>query len=348
MAILSAVAVWLLLPTGAAFTFSTPLHRGTLLHVATDPSVENLLEKAARLRQEIAELEGKTLEQVQQEAKDKRELEEEALRKSKEVTGNKTFDKGRMLSIPETTDQMISQAARAIEMAFKDGITRQTVRFALLEEGASFTSLPQWPGGAQQMYRESAKPLTVELLKNINTSNQPSVVQPKVKDQDVWDFDGSALLTAEAHDGPAHDVQALVFPNTDVKYVKDIEKIDQAIGDRLFVLINPFWRNLESWGINLLSPGAKKMAKQVIFDKGYPETYVFLRFSVRGELCAAIKCYPYDWQIFAYLEDETGWERAIRLGSSETEPTSDLVTKLLNERPEFKLTKVLRQLRRDR
>lgn len=132
-----------------------------------------------------------------------------------------------------------------------------------------------------------------------------------------------------------------------MKYVRDIADIDDKIGDRLFMLVNPFWRNIESWGVNLLAPGAKKKAQEEIFDKGFDETYVFLRFSVRGEFCAAIKCYPYDWQLFSFLEEEgTGWERPIRLGSSETEPTSNLFTELLNEREEFKQTKIMRQLQR--
>ena len=40
----------------------------------------------------------------------------------------------------------------------------------------------------------------------------------------------------------------------------------------------------------------------MIFDRGFDETYVCMRFSVRGEDCVAIKAYPYDWQIFAYKE----------------------------------------------
>ena len=44
----------------------------------------------------------------------------------------------------------------------------------------------------------------------------------------------------------------------------------------------------------------------MIFDRGFDETYVCMRFSVRGEDCVAIKAYPYDWQIFAYKEAPHG------------------------------------------
>ncbi len=44
-------------------------------------------------------------------------------------------------------------------------------------------------------------------------------LRPSIKTQDIWDFDGSALITAEAAQGPSGDVKALVFPNTDMKYL---------------------------------------------------------------------------------------------------------------------------------
>jgi hypothetical protein len=163
------------------------------------------------------------------------------------------------------------------------------------------------------------------------------------------------LISAEAAAGPSGDVQALVFPNTDVKYLKDISQISENLGkDRLFVLMNPFWRNVESWGFNILAPNAKKLAQENVFDcegGGFQETYVLSRFSARGEDCVALKAYPYDWQLFVYLEEESYGgivQTAIRLGSSENMPTSAMFTELLNEREEFKLNKTMRQMNRMR
>merc|ERR1711862_328993 len=260
----------------------------------------------------------------------------------------------------------MGQAALAIERAFQDGITRQTVRLALIKENGSISDEEEeWPGGAKQMYREAGQPLTEALLNevraiatNLQTEEEKDKAKgghlpPKVKAQDVWDFDGSALLTAQAQSGPSGDVQALVFPNTDVKYLKDIREINKAMGkDRLFLLINPFWRNnVESWGFNILAPQGKKLAQEILFDNpngGYQETYVLNRFSVRGENCVALKAYPYEWQLFAYIEDYSYGAPVltpIRLGSCVEKPTSALVTKLLNERKEFKLNKTMRQLK---
>jgi Domain of unknown function (DUF1995) len=307
--------------------------------------VEKLRQKVASIRAEIAQLEGKTVEEVTKEAMEK----ERNKSAPKDINNQGTesassFDRGRMIDVPQDIDSMIFQAARAVEMAYRDGIKRQTVRLALVPEGTSFRELNEWPGGAQQMYREAAKPLTTSLLREIRLS--PQQMPPNIIAQDIWDFDGSALLTAEGRESATTDVQALVFPNTDVKYIQDIAAIDESAGDRLFLLINPFWRNIESWGFNLLAPGAKGKAQTTIFDKGYDETYVYLRFSVRGEDCAAIKFYPYDWQIFAYGETDSGWERPIRLGSSKDEPKSEQITELLNQRSEFRLSKTMRRLSR--
>lgn len=71
-------------------------------------------------------------------------------------------------------------------------------------------------------------------------------------------------------------------------------------------------------------------------------------FSVRGEKCAAIKAYPYDWQLFAFKEDAFNPnmpDSVIRLGMCKDDPTSALVTDLLNAHPEFQQTKTMRQMK---
>jgi hypothetical protein len=341
---------------------------------STDDVAQGLRDKAAKIRAEIAAMEGKTVQEVETEAKEKKEsetLRRDALFSKTTATTTTTsttgetktrksgVDQGRYLEVPNTADDMTRQAARAVERAFKDGKTRQTVRFNLISEEQSAVDENEWPGGTQQIYRESAKPLTTELLREIraptkmgddqynNTEQQLRRLPPTLRAQDIWDFDGSALHTAEAAEGPSADIQAMVLPNTDVKYIRDIEKISEAMKNRLFLLVNPFWRNVDSWSFNLLAPGAKQKAQSVIFDQGYDDTYHLLVFSVRGEKCVGLKAYPYDWQLFAYLEDDYyNTESVIRLGSCEGEPTSQLVTGLLNERPEFKETKTMRQMKK--
>lgn len=327
---------------------------------------KKLLEKAAEIRKQLAELEGKTIEQVEQEAKDKKELKDKASLEliTKTTTTKETNDKevdtdGRFLYVPENSEDQIRQAAAAIERAFRDGKKRQTVRLTLVKDGESIASeaVEEWPGGAKQMYRESGRPLSEDLLKQIRL--RPSGVEkddmlsiysmpPKTDAQDIYDFDGSAIITTTSENPKTPVVKAMVFPNTDVKYLDELKVISNSDDTDLSLLINPFWRNVESWGFNILAPRAKQKAQEVVYDAGYgEETYVVSRFSARGERVVALKVYPYDWQLFAYLEEEN-WgipiETAVRLGSSKEEPTSAMFTELLNARPEFKMSRNMRNI----
>lgn len=349
-----------------------PIRIATNVFSATEPSandeVERLRQQAAKIRQQLAELEGKSVSQVEDEAEQEKNMRLKRLAEMSAKSSSKPKSKrttNTMLYVPETIEEQTRQAAFAIERAFQDNITRQTVRLALVQEGKPITPAEEengWPGGAKQMYREAGRPLTEALLseirapakalqteeeKNSGKENYP----PEIVAQDIWDFDGTGIVSSQAAAGPSGDVQAMVFPNTDVKYLKDIAKVHKSFGkERLILLVNPFWRNVESWGFNILAPNAKKKAQETVFDcegGGFQETYVLSRFSARGEDCVALKAYPYDWELFAYIEDYSYGgpiQTAVRLGSSKEEPTSAMFTELLNEREEFKMNKTMRQL----
>lgn len=337
---------------------------------SSSDEVDRLRQQAAKIRQELALLEGKTLAEVEREAEEDKAKRMSGLKNSSKPTNTENQRRNSLVYVPETIQDQTIQAANAIERAFKDGITRQTIRLALVRTSKSDMITPEedlWPGGAKEMFRESARPLTELLLNEIRVISskgmqetsppfEPSVQiskhsPPKIVTQDIYDFDGSALMTAEAAAGSADDVQALIFPNTDNKYLKDISSIHESFGlDRLFLLVNPFWRNEDSWSFNILAPNAKKRAQETIFNApggGFQETYVLSRFSARGEDCVALKAYPNDWELSAYLEDYTYGRPSlttIRLGSSKEEPTSAMFAKLLNERAEFRMNKTMRQL----
>lgn len=328
------------------------LLRPKALHMSSDDEVQALLEKAKKLREEAAAMAGKTLDEVEEESRREKQMIEDRQREL-ESTRNKsqgdTKASSRIIPVPDDSRAMIQQAASAIERAYKDGIVRQTVRFALLTEDEEMSGeLNEWPGGAKQMFREAGGPLTEALLREVQVGPSSQNLPPVVTTKDVWDFDGSAVCKATTDDTEG-DVTALIFPNTDSKYLKDIESISNQVGsERLFLLINPFWRNIESFGFNILQPNGKKRAQEVIFDNGYDTTYAVLRFSARGEDCVAVKAYPYDWQMYAYREDPSWFNRQIPiwLGSSEEEPKSAQFSELLNSRPEFKMSKNMRQMQR--
>ena len=94
--------------------------------------------------------------------------------------------------------------------------------------------------------------------------------------------------------------------------------------------------------------GANWAVERCGFGTKAANSFSLLRFSVRGERCAALRCYPYDWQIFAYLEDDQFPEvqRPVRLGTTTEEPTTEEVEKLLAAQPAFKFTKNIRRLNR--
>jgi len=367
---------------------------------------EKFLEQAAQLRAEIAAAEGKTIEEVEQEASTKKQHEQQRREKQaietasakKRIQDSKgLIDTGagdRFVQVPLTVDDMVRQTSRAVERAFAEGYTRQIVRFNLISvvnEGdteQAATDENEWPGGAKQIYREAGAPLTEALLREVRAPTKNKYPEkrsqsPKLTQQPVWDFDGTAIHTAEAAEGPSADIQAYVFPNTDTKYLQDIDDISTAIGsERLFLLVNPSWKNVDSWGFNILAPNAKQRAQKVIFGGNdsddtngsssnngknddasgtgtegtsksklaYEETYSMNVFYVRGEKCVALNVYPYDWQIFAFREDDyyQNEEYTIRLGSipRNEDPTSSVITKLINARPEFKETKTMRQMKK--
>ena len=111
-----------------------------------------------------------------------------------------------LVYVPETIDDQIRQASLAIERAFEDGITRQTVRLALVKQNEKIApEEEEWPGGAKQMYREAGRPLTEALLseiravaKNLQSEEEKNSAKenypPVVKAQDIWDFDVSLGL----------------------------------------------------------------------------------------------------------------------------------------------------------
>lgn len=334
--------------------------------------VQKLLAKAKALREEAAAMKGQSIEDMEAEihqtkkmAQERQAIVEKARAEREEYNKANNKRNDLILPVPDNASAQIQQAASAVERAYADGITRQTIRFALLEEDEAMSGEQnEWPGGAKQMFREAGRPLTESLLKEVRAyakeessaddeaeqqSNSNNRMPPEVTTENIWDFDGSAIVTAKASGGTHGDVKAVVFPNTDRKYLNDIEALNKDVGpNRLLLLVNPFWKNVDSWSFNILQPKGQQRAQEVIFDNGYDVTYAVLRFSARGEDCIAVKSYPYEWQLYAYREDPNWFnqERPVWLGSSKDEPKSAQMSELLNARPEFKMSKNMRQMQR--
>mmetsp|Transcript_12560 Transcript_12560/g.20925 ORF Transcript_12560/g.20925 Transcript_12560/m.20925 type:complete len:279 (+) Transcript_12560:38-874(+) len=210
--------------------------------------------------------------------------------------------------LPSRPDEIVRQAASAVRKALDDGIHRQTLRIPLSEvmysdkeEGFVADRAIGWQGGPQETLRYLS-PLASQLLQEI----RPNVggLPPRVSEQILLDFDGSSLVTAESPSGPLDDIQALLQPNTDDYYSKTIATIEEQFSDtpgkpkRLFLLVNPAWRNRDSWGFF----GGQRAQTQIL--ERYTTTYALDQFIVKNEQMSRLCVYPDDWCVFVKDADK--------------------------------------------
>mmetsp|Transcript_7432 Transcript_7432/g.16566 ORF Transcript_7432/g.16566 Transcript_7432/m.16566 type:complete len:293 (+) Transcript_7432:206-1084(+) len=214
------------------------------------------------------------------------------------------------VALPSSPDDIVKQAASAITRAFAEGnINKQTIRLPLSEsmysakeEGFVADRAIGWQGGPKETIRYLS-PLVSSVLKGVRTSDNTAGLVAKVSEQILLDFDGSTLQTAEHPAGALYDVQALLQPNTDGYYLKTIAAIEEQFSDtegktkRLFLLVNPAWRDRSSWGF---FGGAK--AQALILDR-YTTTYALDQFVVRGEKVSLLKSWPDDWAVYVTRND---------------------------------------------
>lgn len=268
---------------------------------------------------------------------------------------------GLSLGVPDTGEDMVRQCQAAVERAFEAGIVRQSVRLALvpLEEAVGGREPQIWTGGPEAKLERAGRPLTERLLGRLRANRGKAAagsdpgfpVLANVTTRALLDFDGSAVVHATPRDGDERgEVAAGVFFNSlDAVYLDELEALDRrAGGDRLVMLVNPGWKDLKSWGFNLLQPRAQQRAAAAIFDRplesSYPVTYHVLRFpKVRERFAVCIKAYPWDWQLFAFHRPED-WLLAgpapVRLGSlpAAEEPKESYLASLIDQNPDFDLT----------
>ena len=265
--------------------------------------------------------------------------------------------------LPTSQDGLIKQAATAISTALLDDhIHLQSIRLPLSE--AMYSDSEEafvadraigWQGGPQETLRYLS-PLVRQLLQRVETLPDTSMSQtglvPRIIEQGLLDFDGSALLTAECSVGSLGDAQALLQPNTDGYYryiIQTIEgqlpakvsssnggerdDIDEAsemaehVQHRLFLLVNPAWRDASSFGLF-----AAEQAQTEILDR-YETTYAVDQFVVRGQKLSLLKAWPFDWCLFwSKLSHGSAKKNAIPkfLGSFPIRPSYQIMDELLH------------------
>jgi hypothetical protein len=212
--------------------------------------------------------------------------------------------------LPTSTTAIARQAAQSIATAmFQHDIHRQTIRLPLSEsmyrnksEGFVADRAIGWQGGPQETIRYLC-PLATRVLQEISTSRlHPALLGGlviSIQEQVLLDFDGSLLLTAEHPAGAKYDIQAVLQPTTDEYYRTTIQTIEAQFSDtpgvstkRLFLLLNPAWRNKDSWSF-----WEAARAEREILNR-YETTYCIDQFVVRGSQISLLYEFGQEWAVF--------------------------------------------------
>jgi len=250
---------------------------------------------------------------------------------------------------PSSQSSVVKQAAAAITRAYQDGkINKQTVRLPLSdamysdkEEGFVATRAIGWQGGPQETIRFLA-PISSSVLRGIKTTGDENTggLVARVSEQILLDYDGSVLQTAEHPAGALYDIQALLQATTDNYYLDTVQTIEEQFSDtpgkkakRLFLLVNPAWRDKSSWGFF----GGLR-AQELILDR-YETTYAVDEFIVANERVGLLKCWPNDWAVYIATREKKN-------DPTNMEVMSSLIA-TFEVRPEYKqIEKALKTYRR--
>lgn len=183
--------------------------------------------------------------------------------------------------VPLTYDEMVADAAAAVDAARADGVDRQIVRLLLprdpsagdlgtyYESDASTSSRSSfgeaavlvppdetWQGGIMQLYRAAA-PTCVDVLRSLGGAVRGGVPPRVTEDRSIDEsgVDGCGLLTTavsgENVDGEASKksvVSCVVQPTQEIVYdgvVDDVCRRSAKDKDDLVLLVNPQWRNID-------------------------------------------------------------------------------------------------------
>jgi len=260
------------------------------------------------------------------------------------------------LNIPLSFDEMVKDVARTMDQAQQAGITRQIVR-VLLPRDPSSAQLGQyfeddaqvetqnlvlvppdetWQGGIMQLYRAAA-PTCTEILRKL--SKDMAGVPPKIiEDRSVDDsgVDGVGLLMSQNRE-PKDDISCFIQPLQET--VDAIESISNQAGDRLVVMVNPQWRNVDDaldsasksegvFGSIASFLGGKGNSLQRLDNAGFQDVYMVEGYVCKGGNVRLVKRFDSDWVIFAENDSETDY---LKIGESKTRPSYQDVDEMLNK-----------------
>ena len=195
----------------------------------------------------------------------------------------------RLPRVPQSPEEMVEQAARAVARGAAAGALRQTVRIVVPDDkraykvfggeiqGVEFgveiqgTSAPEdldpWPGGLLQQY-----PIALDIGRRI-LAGVTGASERGVTDQVLNAEDGCGLILAQGST-PAEDAACVLFPGTD--QLADLIKVNGMAKGRLLCLLNPQFKRLEDFSL-----WQRGKAKEAYFEQGYELGYAFEEFGCR-------------------------------------------------------------------
>jgi len=188
-----------------------------------------------------------------------------------------------------------------------------------------------------QLYRAAA-PTCREILRNIG--GDVGGVPPKlVEDRSVDEsgVDGVGLWMTQSND-PKDDISCFVQPLQET--VGSIETISKQAGERLVVLMNPQWRNVDDaldsasknegvFGSIASFLGGKGGSLKRLEDAGFKEVYTIEGYVCKGGNVRLLKRFDTKWVVFAENDSETDY---ILLGEQESRPSYQDVEKMLDDK----------------
>lgn len=276
------------------------------------------------------------------------------------AAGSATADTTDSLRMPLTFEEMIKMATSAVSDAYEQGITRQSVRVLLPRDPSSgdlgvqyesdataangrnmenFVLVPPdetWQGGSPQLYRACA-PTAQEILRRV--SKDTAGVPPRmVEDRSVDEsgVDGIGLWMSQSQN-PADDISCFVQPSQET--IGSIEAISGQAGDRLVMLMNPQWRNVDD-ALDAASKqggilggfasflGGKGASLKKLEELGFKDTLSIEGYVCRGGNIRFLRRFDSDYVVFAENDSGTAY---IKVGTSKTRPTYQDIDKMLED-----------------
>eukprot|EP00877_Chromochloris_zofingiensis_P011974 jgi/Chrzof1/702/Cz01g25120.t1 len=178
---------------------------------------------------------------------------------------------------------MVSQAAQAVEAAWRAGVKRQRLEVLLPLIGA--TDLDDWPGGIRQQFK-AALPLIEGLLKQLK---KVEGLQGPLN-AEIWD-QGDAVGAWYGD-----KLGAVLFPTAStLNKLRDLADGSQQPG--VLLIVNPQWE-LKGNVINDFGFGQRK-DRALQFIDTFEHTYYVKQQRVYGDDLRVLRAFPGKWHVYA-------------------------------------------------